>query len=54
MTYKILITDNLSPQGLAQLESAEDIEFDLITGLSPEDFVKTIPPSPQQSIDLTG
>jgi len=44
MTYKILITDNLSPQGLARLENAEDIEFDLITGLSPEEFVKTIPP----------
>jgi D-3-phosphoglycerate dehydrogenase len=44
VTYKILITDNLSPQGLARLESAEDIEFDIITGLSPEDFVKTIPP----------
>jgi D-3-phosphoglycerate dehydrogenase len=44
VTYKILITDNLSPQGLARLESAEDIEFDIITGLSPEEFIKTIPP----------
>jgi len=44
VTYKILITDNLSPQGLARLENAEDIEFDIITGLSPEEFVKTIPP----------
>ena len=44
MTYKILITDTFSPQGLARLESAADIEFDIITGLNPEDFVKTIPP----------
>jgi len=44
MTYKILITDSLSPQGLARLESAEDIEFDIITGLSPAELVKTIPP----------
>jgi len=35
MTFKILITDNLSPQALARLESAADIEFDIITGLSP-------------------
>jgi len=44
VTYKILITDNLSPQGLARLENAEDIEFDIITGLNQEDLVKTIPP----------
>ncbi len=44
MTHKILITDDLSPQGLARLEDAEDIEFDIIKGLSPEEFVKTIPP----------
>ncbi|MBN1219163.1 MAG: phosphoglycerate dehydrogenase [Anaerolineae bacterium] len=43
MTYKILITDDLSPQGLAHLEQAEDIEFDIIKGLSVEDLARTIP-----------
>lgn len=43
MTYKILITDDLSSQGLARLEAAGDVEFDIITGLSPETLVQCIP-----------
>ncbi len=43
MTYKILITDDLSPQGIARLESAEDVEFDLVKGLTPETLAARIP-----------
>ena len=41
VTHKILITDNLSSQGLARLENAEDIEFDIITGLSQEALARS-------------
>lgn len=43
MTYKILITDDISPQGLSLLESAEDITFDVIKGLKPDTLAETIP-----------
>lgn len=43
MTYKILITDDLSPQGLAHLEQSPQIEFDLIKGLTPETLTERIP-----------
>ncbi|MBN1991548.1 MAG: phosphoglycerate dehydrogenase [Anaerolineae bacterium] len=42
MTYKILITDDLSPQGLARLESAEDVEFDIVKGLTSEGLAERI------------
>ncbi len=42
MTYKILITDELSPQGIAQLEAAEDVEFDVVTGLTPATLAQRI------------
>jgi D-3-phosphoglycerate dehydrogenase len=42
MSYKILITDELSPQGLAQLESATDVDFDIITGLTPAGLAERI------------
>lgn len=42
MTYRILITDDLSPQGLARLESAGDTEFDIIKGLTPESLAQRI------------
>ena len=43
MTYKILITDDLSPQGLGRLESADDVEFDIVKGLTPETLAERIP-----------
>ena len=43
MTYKILITDDLSPQGLAHLEQNPAVEFDLIKGLTPETLAERIP-----------
>jgi D-3-phosphoglycerate dehydrogenase len=42
MTYHILITDNLSAQGLAPLEAASDVQFDIIEGLSPAAFAEQI------------
>ncbi|MEM7346812.1 MAG: phosphoglycerate dehydrogenase [Chloroflexota bacterium] len=42
MTYKILITDNLSPQGLDLIEAADDVEFDVVTGLTTEALTKKI------------
>lgn len=43
MTCRILITDDLSPEGLARLESAPDIEFDLVKGLTPQTLAERIP-----------
>lgn len=43
MTYTILITDDLSPQGIARLEAAEDIRFDIVKGLTPAALVERIP-----------
>ncbi len=42
MTYKILITDHLSPQGLAHLEAADDVVYDVVAGLTPDEFVTQI------------
>ncbi len=42
MTYRILITDDLSPQSLAKLDQADDVEYDVIKGLTPEKFEETI------------
>lgn len=44
MSYKILITDDLSPEGMARLEAAEDVEFDLVKGLTPATLAERIPP----------
>ncbi|MCB0211132.1 MAG: phosphoglycerate dehydrogenase [Anaerolineae bacterium] len=41
--FKILITDDVSAQGLSMLEEATDIEFDLIKGLTPETLAERIP-----------
>jgi D-3-phosphoglycerate dehydrogenase len=43
MTYKILITDDLSPEGLDLLEGAEDVQFDLVKGLTPATLAERIP-----------
>jgi D-3-phosphoglycerate dehydrogenase len=42
VTYKILITDQLSAEGLAHLEAAEDITFDVVTGLTSETLAERI------------
>ena len=42
MIYKILITDDLSAEGLARLECAADIEFEVIKGLTPETLAQHI------------
>lgn len=43
MTYRILITDDLSAQCLSLLESAGNVEFDVIKGLTPETLAQRIP-----------
>jgi D-3-phosphoglycerate dehydrogenase len=43
MTHKILITDDLSSQGLAHLESAGDVKYDVVKGLTPEMLAQHIP-----------
>ncbi|MEW5960719.1 MAG: phosphoglycerate dehydrogenase, partial [Chloroflexota bacterium] len=43
MTYRILITDDLSPQGLAHLESSSDVEFNIVKGLTSETLAQRIP-----------
>lgn len=40
--YKILITDELSPQAMAMLEAAEDVSLDVRKGLSEDDLVAAI------------
>lgn len=42
MTYKILITDDLSPQSFARLDEADDVAYDLVTGLTPETLAERI------------
>ncbi len=41
--FKILITDDVSPQGLAHLKESADIEFDLVKGLNSETLAQCIP-----------
>ena len=41
--FKILITDDLSPQGLARLEENPKVTFDLVKGLTPETLAQRIP-----------
>ena len=43
MTNKILITDDLSSQGLAKLETNPHIEFEVVKGLTPETLAQRIP-----------
>jgi D-3-phosphoglycerate dehydrogenase len=43
MTYKILITDDISPQGLAELRKADDVAFDIAQGLTTEALAQQIP-----------
>ncbi len=43
MTYKILITDELSPESLAILNAAQDVTFDVVKGLSIDGLAERIP-----------
>jgi D-3-phosphoglycerate dehydrogenase len=43
MSYKILITDDLSVEGLAYLDAAEDVSYDVVQGLTPESLARHIP-----------
>lgn len=42
MTFKILITDDLSSQGLEYLEKADDVTFDVVKGLTPAELARRI------------
>ena len=42
MTFNILITDDLSSQGLAHLEEAADVTYDIVKGLSPAALAERI------------
>ncbi|HRV91170.1 MAG TPA: phosphoglycerate dehydrogenase [Anaerolineae bacterium] len=42
-SLKILITDDVSAEGLTLLEQAADIDFDLVKGLTPETLAQRIP-----------
>jgi D-3-phosphoglycerate dehydrogenase len=44
MTYKVLVTEPLAPQGLERLRAYPDIEVDIHLGLTSEELVYTIPP----------
>ncbi len=43
MTFRLLATDDLSAEAVDLLESEDDIEFDVIKGLTPEQLAETIP-----------
>jgi D-3-phosphoglycerate dehydrogenase len=43
MAFRLLVTDDLSAEAVGLLESEDDIEFDVIKGLSPEQLAETIP-----------
>jgi D-3-phosphoglycerate dehydrogenase len=43
MTFRLLVTDDLSAEAVALLESDDDIEFDVIKGMTPEQLADTIP-----------
>ena len=44
MSHKVLITDSLAQQGLDRLSAYAALEVDIRPGLSPEEFVRAIPP----------
>lgn len=43
MTFRLLVTDDLSPESVAMLDSDPGIEFDVAKGLSPEQLAERIP-----------
>lgn len=42
MTFRLLVTDDLSPEAVALLEANEDIDFDVVKGLSPAELADKI------------
>lgn len=42
MTFRLLVTDDLSPEAVALLEEQDDISFDVVKGLSPEELADRI------------
>ena len=42
MTFRLLVTDDLSPEAVALLEENEDIHFDVVKGLSPTELAQEI------------
>jgi len=42
-TYRILITDDLSPQALERLQAAQDVSFELVRGPSREELREVLP-----------
>jgi D-3-phosphoglycerate dehydrogenase len=42
MAFRLLVTDELSPEAVGLLEANDDIDFDVVKGLSPEDLAKKI------------
>ncbi len=42
-TYKILITDDISAQGLAHLDTAKNVTYDVVKGLTPKALAQRIP-----------
>ena len=41
--YKILISDKLGAAGLERLDQADDVSYDMITGMSKEELLAKIP-----------
>ena len=42
MSYRVLITDQLSEEGIAHLEAAQDIEFEVVTELTSDTLAQKI------------
>ena len=40
--YRILISDKLGQAGLDRLDNVDDIDYDMITGMSAEELIGTI------------
>ncbi len=43
MTFRVLVTDDLSPEAVGLLEAHPDFAFDVVKGLSPDELVEQIP-----------
>ncbi|MEA2002734.1 MAG: phosphoglycerate dehydrogenase [Actinomycetota bacterium] len=43
MTFRLLVTDDLSPEAVSLLEAHADIDFDVIKGLDPDQLAERIP-----------
>ncbi len=42
MTFRLLVTDDLSPEAVSLLEDQSDIEFDVVKGLNPDELAERI------------